>query len=983
MKITHVKAKCFLSIGLEPIEIDFTKLKNIINIRGHNFDRRAGSSNGAGKCFGKGTRVLMFDGTTKAVEDVRAGDQLMGDDSTPRKVLSTTTGYDKLYRVVPEKGQSYIVNGDHILALKIGDCQDRHFRHHPSRDGDIYKITVNDYLRQPNAFKNIVKGYRTSVEFTTREVVIDPYILGFWLGARHSETDITTSHEVCHDSVWDWLACRKDKSPFCLSTNNSVLDHLKYYQLIGNKHIPHDYKTNDRGVRLQVLAGLIDSDGDLSHDGFSFTNNNQALAHDVAFLARSVGLAAYVSECCKSCRPDAVETYYHVSISGDLSIVPIRVECKKVTPQKINKDVLKVGIFVEECGDGDYYGFQLDGNKLFLLEDFTVCHNSTVLEMIVYGQYGNVLKEMSHKEVINGKIKKGLEVEVQFEINNSIYKVVRRRKPDGLELWKDNVDISLGGMPSTQAEIERVIGLTYKAFINIAFFGQHNMKSFLKCDAATKRQIVENLLSLEKYNRYCATAKEKKKKIESDLSMCVKNYENTTRYLSVIDARSLQLQQQQSHWKTTRHTELNGLKIKLAAKDDQIKNTDHGAALIVYQQAQEEIPKVRDKIATNTTTKETIEKKYEEIKEKLDSQKSEYHNISLKIDTLDNQIDACSLCIKTATDAIESLSQLKDGEECPVCHGIVGKDNYHHIAEHQESQKNKYQSELKIYYDTKNAIKADRDKLKESILKNNELAKQCVSKITEYRDSIVKLEAKKQMLEKVKEPFIGLNETILTQQRDNIIQLIATKEAEIEAGDPYQEMLVANQKERDEHQLESDAIKNKIKELEARLPYFDYWIKGFGDKGIRSLIIDGMMPALNTRINYWLQFLIDNQIKLTFDHNFDETINSNPPESDPFVYNGLSGGEHMRIDLAISQAFAYLMMLSTGTCPNIVALDEVATNIDRVGMEAIWSTICELSRDRKVIVITHDPDLLQMVESGSSTITVEKRDGFSTAKIQI
>lgn len=196
-------------------------------------------------------------------------------------------------------------------------------------------------------------------------------------------------------------------------------------------------------------------------------------------------------------------------------------------------------------------------------------------------------------------------------------------------------------------------------------------------------------------------------------------------------------------------------------------------------------------------------------------------------------------------------------------------------------------------------------------------------------------------------------------------------------------MIVSNQKERDDYQLEADTIKSNIKIKEARLPYYDYWIKGFGDKGIRSLIIDGMMPALNTRINYWLQFLIDNQIKLTFDQNFNETINNNPPDGDPFVYNGLSGGEHVRIDLAISQAFAYLMMLSTGTCPSIVVLDEISTNIDRTGIHCMYQMICELAKDRQVVVITHDGDLLQMIESSSSTIVVERKEGFSTSTVKI
>lgn len=607
---------------------------------------------------------------------------------------------------------------------------------------------------------------------------------------------------------------------------------------------------------------------------------------------------------------------------------------------------------------------------------------STILEMIVYGLYGNVLKEMNHKEVINGKIKKGLEVEVHFQKDGNEYRIVRKRKPDGLEFWKNGVNEELGGMPATQSEIEKTIGLTYKAFTNIAFFGQHNMKSFLKCDAATKRQVVENLLSLEKYNRYCTTAKEKKKKVESDLAIFVQEYENAVKNLSNADARSIQFQQQQLQWINVRRKELEGLKIRLAAHDDEIKNTDNGAAILAYQQAQEELPKVREKITAHTATKEMIEKKYEEFKEKIDNQKIEYHNLSLKIATIQSQINACMLGLKNANDSIESLAQLKDGEECPVCHGIVGKDNYHHLIEHQEAQKTKFQTELDMHNNVKIAITADQDNLKKLMLKTNESAKQYVTRITEYRNSIVKLESRRQALESIEEPSIGLNEAILANKRNNIIDLITAKENEINAGDPYQEMIATNQKERNEYQIKSDTIKTKIKALESRLPYYEYWIKGFGDKGIRSLIIDSMMPALNTRINYWLQFLIDNQIKLTFDQNFYETISSNPPDGDPFVYNGLSGGEHMRIDLAISQAFAYLMMLSTGTCPNIVALDEVVTYQDRPGVHCIHQMICELARDRQVIVITHDSDLLQMVEGGSSTIIVERRGGFSTTHVQ-
>ena len=61
---------------------------------------------------------MMSDGTIKLVQDVLEGDLLMGDDSKPRKVLSLARGKDKMYKVIPVKGESYTVNQEHILCLR-------------------------------------------------------------------------------------------------------------------------------------------------------------------------------------------------------------------------------------------------------------------------------------------------------------------------------------------------------------------------------------------------------------------------------------------------------------------------------------------------------------------------------------------------------------------------------------------------------------------------------------------------------------------------------------------------------------------------------------------------------------------------------------------------------------------------------------------------------------------------------------------------
>lgn len=57
-------------------------------------------------------------------------------------------------------------------------------------------------------------------------------------------------------------------------------------------------------------------------------------------------------------------------------MLPVKVLRKQSQPRKQIKDALRYGITIEEIGEGDYYGFTLDGNNRYLLGDFTVTHNT-------------------------------------------------------------------------------------------------------------------------------------------------------------------------------------------------------------------------------------------------------------------------------------------------------------------------------------------------------------------------------------------------------------------------------------------------------------------------------------------------------------------------------------------------------------------------------------------------------------------------------
>ena len=72
---------------------------------------------GYGKCLGRNTMIMMYNGLIKKVQDIQVGNIIMGDDSCPREILSLARGREMMYEIVQNNGDNYIVNESHILSL--------------------------------------------------------------------------------------------------------------------------------------------------------------------------------------------------------------------------------------------------------------------------------------------------------------------------------------------------------------------------------------------------------------------------------------------------------------------------------------------------------------------------------------------------------------------------------------------------------------------------------------------------------------------------------------------------------------------------------------------------------------------------------------------------------------------------------------------------------------------------------------------------
>lgn len=369
---------------------------------------------GVGKCHKKDTKILMYDGSIKMVQDIQEGELLMGDDSTSRKVISLARGTDKMYKIIPhDKSEPYVVNKEHILCLRAPELpriknsktkiivewieNNKFMSKQFAKDKleianqfyeniqheQILEISVENYLQLSKPKKQLLFGYRTDLTFFEKELNLHPYLLGFWLSSKQKYC-LQFKNEIIKNYIEKSilqhdLYLESAKLGYRLNSTtkkNLFTNCLKEHHLLKEKCIPMIYKCNSREHRLQLLAGILDNSGQYmaKKDSFQlrFNKENSKLIDDIIYLARSLGLIVTKSN----------KTHFtKLVINGKLSEIPTTsFENVKDTPCN-----LTYNISVVEEPEDEYYGFTLDNNCRYLLNDFTVTHNTCAAISIAEG----------------------------------------------------------------------------------------------------------------------------------------------------------------------------------------------------------------------------------------------------------------------------------------------------------------------------------------------------------------------------------------------------------------------------------------------------------------------------------------------------------------------------------------------------------------------------------------------------------------------
>ncbi|KAJ2871402.1 eukaryotic translation initiation factor 5B, partial [Coemansia aciculifera] len=387
-----------------------------------------------GKCWGRDTPILMWDGSTRNVQDVVELDQVMGDGNSPRVVQpgSVINGEGMLYRVVPDQhdgADSFVCNGEHVLVLTINhrpyvQCDVRTVDGVTETNYVAKSFTIDSAANKPSQlvhgefesealalaalpewqpltwqctvleYLDLVRTDRASADLCSMYKPVNG--VEFSASAGQAFTDAitraigsvpTSIHELetaRFFGVWLGNGANDIPSADAEDTRKAL---LKEFALTSDKRIPDAIMSASSNHRREFLAGVIESDNASFVAASSFVEEHWVVSSsDEQFLlqlrrlARSIGL--HVGPVSQS----AAST---ISISGEAMCSfgsLIGFEHKRPaerTPESWAVLCSNSWTFaIEEIGHGEYFGFTLDGNSRVLLGDYTVSHNTKLLDKI-------------------------------------------------------------------------------------------------------------------------------------------------------------------------------------------------------------------------------------------------------------------------------------------------------------------------------------------------------------------------------------------------------------------------------------------------------------------------------------------------------------------------------------------------------------------------------------------------------------------------
>jgi len=346
-----------------------------------------------GKALSDDTEILTTSGW-KRHGDLRPGDYVYGTDGNPKRVLSVTGSAPmECFRVVFDKGVEIVASGNHLWRgtrpYRIGSRRvkgkrvggrpvDRELTWTTSEIASLKRHEIRPgYFTTARPFRI---DNPSPIELPDADLLVDPYLLGLWLGDGSARAGYITSgfEDAPH---LDHLGHRiVPKGHAATIRVPGLTADLRALGVLGDKHVPDEYLMASPKQRIALLQGLMDSDGYCGESGIcEFSNTNQQLSESVYWIVTSLGMKVRWSWKFGTLHGEVKSPVFRVQFTPPEHTPVFRLERKlerqrHVPPQhQITRRFVQ---YVEPVGTRSAQCITLEGSMYLAGRDLVPTHNS-------------------------------------------------------------------------------------------------------------------------------------------------------------------------------------------------------------------------------------------------------------------------------------------------------------------------------------------------------------------------------------------------------------------------------------------------------------------------------------------------------------------------------------------------------------------------------------------------------------------------------
>jgi len=182
-------------------------------------------------------------------------------------------------------------------------------------------------------------------------------------------------------------------------------------------------------------------------------------------------------------------------------------------------------------------------------------------------------------------------------------------------------------------------------------------------------------------------------------------------------------------------------------------------------------------------------------------------------------------------------------------------------------------------------------------------------------------------------------------------------------------------KKKRQNKKDSITYASEVTEAQKGYDMMRFWEKAFSEQGLVKYVIRNILKFFNERANYYLGVLSKGAFTIEFDDSLGECLNR---EGTEIYFGSLSGGEKKRVSLAVTLALNDLLILSGKNQSNLIFFDEVADSLDEEGVRGLYDLVSEVTKNKKLFIITHNEYLSSLIEEEADTLEVHKKHNISS-----